>query len=42
MMQAVVTGTAVSGVAVSLLRVTTKAALPNTPAGLRASASKQP
>lgn len=40
--QAVVTGTAVSGVLVSLLRVVTKAALPNTPAGLRASAGQLP
>ena len=39
-LQAVVTGTAVSGVAVSLLRVITKAALPGTPTGLQASASK--
>ncbi|DBA79274.1 TPA: hypothetical protein ACH3X2_007822 [Trebouxia sp. C0005] len=36
--QAVVTGTAVSGVAVSLLRVITKAALPDTAEGLRRSA----
>ncbi|DBB06968.1 TPA: hypothetical protein ACH3X3_009618 [Trebouxia sp. C0006] len=36
--QAVVTGTAVSGVAVSLLRVITKAALPDTAEGLRKSA----
>lgn len=37
-MQAVVTGTAVSGVAVSLLRVITKASLPDTAEGLRKSA----
>ena len=36
--QAVVTGTAVSGVAVSLLRVITKAALPASAEGLRKSA----
>lgn len=36
--QALVASTAVSGVAVSLLRVLTKAVLPDTPAGLRASA----
>ena len=36
---ALVAGTAVSGVVVSLLRIATKAALPATPAGLRASAS---
>lgn len=37
-MQAVVSGTAVSGVAVSLLRVVTKASLPDTVEGLRRSA----
>ena len=37
-LQAVVTGTAVSGVAVSLLRVITKAALPASAEGLRKSA----
>ena len=37
-LQAVVTGTAVSGVAVSLLRVLTKAALPASAEGLRKSA----
>jgi equilibrative nucleoside transporter 1/2/3 len=37
--QALVQGTAISGVAVSALRVATKAALPNTRAGLHASAS---
>lgn len=36
--QAVVSGTALSGVAVSLLRVVTKASLPNTVEGLRSSA----
>ena len=40
--QAVVTGTAVSGVAVSLLRVITKAALPDTAEGLRRSAGDSP
>ncbi|PSC75565.1 Equilibrative nucleoside transporter 4 [Micractinium conductrix] len=37
--QALLTGTAVSGVAISLLRVVTKAMLPGTEAGLRASAN---
>lgn len=37
-LQAVVSGTAVSGVAVSLLRVITKASLPDTAEGLRRSA----
>lgn len=41
-LQAVVTGTAVSGVAVSLLRVITKAALPDTAEGLRKSAGTYP
>jgi hypothetical protein len=36
--QALISGTAMSGVAVSLTRVITKAAMPDTPAGLRASA----
>ncbi|MBA0633124.1 hypothetical protein Godav_001772 [Gossypium davidsonii] len=37
-MQAIFAGTASSGVLVSLLRITTKASLPQTPEGLRASA----
>ena len=37
-LQAVVSGTALSGVAVSLLRVVTKASLPDTVEGLRRSA----
>ena len=39
-LQAVVVGTASSGVLVSLLRIATKAALPGTTAGLRASAGE--
>ena len=38
-LQALVSGTGVSGIAVCLLRVATKATLPDTPKGLRASAN---
>lgn len=37
--QALVSGTGISGVVVCLLRLATKATLPDTPEGLRASAS---